>query len=112
MMQAERQKHTGSQTVLELKVRNHPGVMSHVCGLLARRAYNMEAIVCLPMKDRRFSRIWLLIDEGERLEQVIQQIHKLHDVLRIDRHGEEHRMFTELETLGMAGADSCVAPTH
>lgn len=99
MMQAERQQSVHSQTVLELKVRNHPGVMSHVCGLLARRAYNMEAIACLPMKDRRFSRIWLLINEGERLEQVVQQIHKLQDVLRIERHGVEHRVFDELETL-------------
>ena len=27
-------------TVLRLLVRNHPGVMSHVCGLFARRAFN------------------------------------------------------------------------
>ena len=26
--------------VLRLRVRNHPGVMSHVCGLFARRAFN------------------------------------------------------------------------
>ena len=28
------------QVILELAVRNHPGVMSHVCGLFARRAFN------------------------------------------------------------------------
>jgi len=32
-------------------VRNHPGVMSHVCGLFARRAFNVEGIICLPMRD-------------------------------------------------------------
>ncbi|MDF3008108.1 MAG: ilvN [Enterobacter kobei] len=28
--------------ILELTVRNHPGVMTHVCGLFARRAFNVE----------------------------------------------------------------------
>ena len=62
---------TEKQTVLELKVRNHPGAMSHVCGLLSRRAYNVEGIICLPMRDTNFSRIWLLLCEEQRLEQVI-----------------------------------------
>lgn len=38
------------QVILELAVRNHPGVMSHVCGLFARRAFNVEGILCLPLK--------------------------------------------------------------
>ncbi|MEX1033870.1 MAG: acetolactate synthase small subunit [Cellvibrionaceae bacterium] len=88
-----------AQSVLELKVRNHPGVMSHVCGLLARRAYNMEGIICLPMKDVRYSAIWLLVNEDARLEQVIQQLRKLRDVLDVERHGVEHRVFTQLKSL-------------
>ena len=35
-------------TVLELRVRNHPGAMSHITGLFARRAFNLEAILCVP----------------------------------------------------------------
>lgn len=35
---------------LELIVRNHPGVMTHICGLFARRAFNVDGILCLPMK--------------------------------------------------------------
>ncbi|WP_421720649.1 ACT domain-containing protein [Aeromonas salmonicida] len=45
------------QVILELTVRNHPGVMSHVCGLFARRAFNVEGILCLPLKDGKQSRI-------------------------------------------------------
>ena len=33
------------QVILELAVRNHPGVISHVCGLFARRAFNVEGIL-------------------------------------------------------------------
>ena len=85
--------------VLELKVRNHPGVMSHVCGLLARRAYNMEGIICLPMADRQTSRICLLVNEENRLEQVIKQIGKLHDVLDVQRRDINQRMFAHLQKL-------------
>lgn len=98
-------QHDHCQSVLELKVHNHPGVMSHVCSLLARRAYNMEAIICLPMKDQRFSRIWLLVNEEQRLQQVIQQIQKLHDVIRVQRHGVDRRVFSHLEAVFSPATD-------
>lgn len=34
------QKQSHDNVILELTVRNHPGVMTHVCGLFARRAYS------------------------------------------------------------------------
>ena len=46
--------------ILELTVNNHPGVMSHVCGLFARRAYNVEGILCMPIDDGASSRIMIL----------------------------------------------------
>ncbi|MEA3363999.1 MAG: acetolactate synthase small subunit, partial [Candidatus Hydrogenedentes bacterium] len=67
------------RTVLELTVNNHPGVMSHVCGLFARRAYNVEGILCMPIGDGTTSRIWLLVNEDERLDQMIKQTEKLYD---------------------------------
>jgi len=85
------------RAVLELKVRNHPGTMSHLCGLFARRAYNMEGILCMPMTDKQFSKIWLLVDEDERLEQVILQTNKLIDVLDITEHAASHEVFEKLE---------------
>lgn len=72
-------------TVLELRVRNHPGTMSHITGLFARRAFNLEAIVCVPVGDGCTSRILLLIAADHRLEQVERQLEKLHDVLAV-RH--------------------------
>src|SRR5713226_2805768 len=71
--------------VLRLIVRNHPGVMSHVCGLFARRAFNVEGIICLPMRDASRSTVLLMVNEDERLEQMIAQIDKLEDVLEIHR---------------------------
>ncbi len=74
-------------TVLELTVSNHPGVMSQVCGLFARRAFNVEGVACLPLPDAAgedggggLSRIWLLLREDQRLVQIVRQVEKLHDV--------------------------------
>ena len=36
---------TSALTTLHLSVNNHPGVLSHVCGLFAGRAYNLEGVM-------------------------------------------------------------------
>lgn len=86
-----------AKVILELEVNNHAGVMSHICGLFARRAFNMEGILCMPIGDARRSRIWLLVFEDRRLEQMIRQLEKLEDVLAVARHGAEHAVFERLE---------------
>ncbi|WP_035344264.1 MULTISPECIES: acetolactate synthase small subunit [Dickeya] len=85
-----------AQVTLELSVRNHPGVMSHVCGLFARRAFNVEGIMCMPLPDSEQSRIWLLVKDDQRLAQMISQVEKLEDVLQVTRHGEEMRIFDQV----------------
>jgi len=74
---------TAGRTALRLLVRNHPGVMSHVCGLFARRAFNVEGILCVPIGDGAQSAILLDVDEDARLPQVIAQLRKLEDVLDV-----------------------------
>ena len=74
-----------SGAILRLLVRNHPGVMSHVCGLFARRGFNVEAILCLPVDDGTCSVVLLIVNEDERLEQMIRQLRKLEDVIEIHR---------------------------
>lgn len=85
------------RTVLELTVNNHPGVMSHVSGLFSRRAYNVEGILCMPTGDGSRSRIWLLVNEDARLDQVVKQVLKLEDVIDVRRHGAGHEVFQRLE---------------
>lgn len=85
------------KTVLELHVRNHPGVMSHVCGLFARRAFNLDGILCMPQENEVQSRIWLLVRESDQLPQMMSQVSKLEDVLSVERHAADHRVFERLE---------------
>jgi acetolactate synthase-1/3 small subunit len=86
-----------AQAVLELVVDNHPGVMSHVCGLFSRRSFNVDGILCLPLDSGRTSRIWLRVREDERLHQVESHLRKLHDVRAVRRHPPDHAVFGSLE---------------
>src|SRR5512147_3224654 len=79
--------------ILRLLVRNHPGVMSHICGLFARRGFNVEGILCLPVDDGTRSVILLEVNEDERLEQLTRQLRKLEDVLDVHRAPEAHAAF-------------------
>ncbi|THF66847.1 acetolactate synthase small subunit [Pseudothauera nasutitermitis] len=88
---------TFAKVVLEIDVNNHPGVMSHICNLFARRAFNMEGILCMPVSDGKRSRIWLLVYDDQRLEQMVRQLEKLNDVRAVRRHGAEHEVFERLE---------------
>ena len=85
------------QMVLELTVNNHPGVMSHICGLFARRAFNVEGILCMPIGTGTQSRIWLRVPDDHRLEQMLRQLRKLEDVVSVQRHGADHEVFVRLE---------------
>jgi len=73
------------RAVLQLRVRNHPGTMSHITGLFARRAFNLEAIACAPVGDGTSSTVLLLLDGEPRPDQVERQLAKLYDVLEV-RH--------------------------
>ncbi len=84
-------------TILQLTVSNHPGVMSHVMGLFARRAFNVDGILCLPLADPSRSRIWLRVCEDIRLDQVVRQLEKLADVHEVRRHPADHPVFQDLE---------------
>jgi acetolactate synthase-1/3 small subunit len=66
--------------ILELRVRNHPGAMSHITGLFARRAFNLDSILCTPVGDGSESRMFLQVADTPRLTQIERQLEKLEDV--------------------------------
>ncbi|MGH8017046.1 MAG: ACT domain-containing protein [Opitutaceae bacterium] len=101
-----------TSAVIELLVRNHPGTMSHITGLFARRAFNLEAIICVPVGDGTSSSILLLVARSPRLEQMERQASKLHDVLAIRRREDlDPSVFRGVATLiGMSGAHAERSP--
>lgn len=85
------------KSVLELTVNNHPGVMATICGLFARRAFNVEGILCMPIGDGSRSRLFLLVNEDERLDQLEKQLMKLVDVLELEHHANGHQIFENID---------------
>ncbi len=80
-------------TILRLRVRNHFGVMTHVCSLFSRRAFNLDAIACLPVDAGIESVVLLMVNEDERVDQLLRQLAKLEDVIEASRAPELRRTF-------------------
>ncbi len=98
--------------IIELIVRNHPGVMSQITGLFSRRAFNLEGILCAALGSTERSRIFLLVGDDGKLEQITRQLGKLYDVFEITCHGEDEiRLFDRLNALfsEVAGAGKTLA---
>lgn len=71
--------------LLAILVDNKPGVLTHVSGLISRRAFNIESISAGYTEEPEVTRINIVVSvESDReLEQVVTQLGKLIDVIKI-----------------------------
>ncbi|NQT24648.1 acetolactate synthase small subunit [candidate division KSB1 bacterium] len=89
-----------TNTIIELEVQNHAGVMSHITGLFSRRGFNLEGILCGQIGDGSASRMYLLVNEDKFLEQIVRQLEKLYDVRSVTiRPDYDHTLFDKLHDL-------------
>ncbi|MFC1491542.1 acetolactate synthase small subunit [Nitrospinota bacterium] len=92
--------------VFSILVNNHPGVLSHVSGLFARRGYNIESIAAGPTEDTETTRIVIVaIGEEEMLEQIARQLRKLYDVREVSQLSYNRSVTREL-VLATVSADA------
>jgi acetolactate synthase-1/3 small subunit len=83
--------------ILSILVRNRPGVLSHVAGLVTRRGYNVESIAAGPTENQAVTRITLVVSgDGAMLDQVAKQVGKLVDVISLEDLPLEEAMTGEL----------------
>jgi acetolactate synthase I/III small subunit len=70
---------------LAVLVENRPGVLTHISGLISRRAFNIESIAAGPTEEADITRITIdvEVDDELELEQVVNQLSKLIDVIKI-----------------------------
>ena len=71
--------------LLAILVDNKPGVLTHVAGLISRRAFNIESINAGYTEEESVTRINIVVsvDSEWELEQVKHQLSKLIDVVKI-----------------------------
>ncbi len=85
-------KHT-----LSVLVENHPGVLSRVAGLFARRGFNIESLAVGTTTDPGVSCITIVADDRENvMEQLEKQLNKLIDVIKVKDFSPEEIISREL----------------
>ena len=71
--------------ILAVLVDNKPGVLTHVSGLISRRAFNIESISAGYTEEPSVTRINIVVsvENENELDQVVNQLSKLIDVIKI-----------------------------
>lgn len=83
--------------VLSVLVQNRPGVLARVASLFARRGYNIFSLAVAPTDDPEYSRITIVVDvESNTVEQIVKQLFKLIEVVRISELDPRHSVEREL----------------
>jgi len=76
--------------ILSVLVENKPGVLARIALMFARRGYNIHSLAVGPTEDDRVSRLTLVVGtEAVQLEQIVKQLNKLVNVLKITELGED-----------------------
>ncbi|MCU1453097.1 MAG: ilvN [Acidimicrobiales bacterium] len=82
---------------LSVLVENKAGVLARVVNLFSRRGYNISSLAVAPTDDDRFSRITIVVDVASSpLEQIVKQLDKLINVVRITEHDPRDSVEREL----------------
>lgn len=90
--------------VLSALVMNQPGVLAHISGMLASRAYNIDSLAVGPTENEKFSRMTFVVKGDDHvLDQVRKQLEKIVTVVRVvdyidEDHVERDLMLIKVET--------------
>ena len=83
--------------VIAALVENKPGVLHSVANMFRRRDFNIESITVGPSEQEDISRMTITVKGDEKtLEQVVKQMSKLIDVVKVSRLEPENIVTREL----------------
>lgn len=83
--------------VLSVLVKNSSGVLSRVAGLFSRRGYNIDSLTVGRTEDEKISRMTItLMGSTDILEQVMKQLNKLEDVIKVIDLRSDNSVYREL----------------
>ena len=75
---------TEKRHVVSILMENESGALSRVSGLFSARGYNIESLTVAPTEDPSLSRLTLVTSgNDEVMEQILKQLHKLIDVVKL-----------------------------
>ncbi len=83
--------------ILSILLENEPGALSRIVGLFSQRAFNIESLTVAPTDDITLSRITIATRGDDKvLEQIVKQVNKLVDVMKITDLTERKHVEREL----------------
>lgn len=90
--------------VLAVLVDNKPGVLTHVSGLISRRAFNIESISAGYTEENAVTRINIVVsvESEQELDQVVTQLSKLIDVIKVVNLSKTESIERELVLIKVA----------
>ena len=95
---------------LSILVENRAGVLSRVTGLFSRRGFNIESLAVGTCEEPGMSRITIVcIGDDAQIEQVMKQLNKLIDVIKVSDLTDNERVERELAMIKV-NADSGTNP--
>jgi acetolactate synthase-1/3 small subunit len=87
----------GKTKVIAALVENKPGVLHSIANMFRRRDFNIESITVGPTEQEDISRMTITVNGDEKtLEQVVKQMNKLIDVVKVSRLEPENIVTREL----------------
>jgi acetolactate synthase-1/3 small subunit len=87
----------GRTKVIAALVENKPGVLHSIANMFRRREFNIESITVGPTEQEDLSRMTITVKGDEKtLEQIIKQMNKLIDVVKVSRLEPENIVTREL----------------
>ncbi len=87
-----------NQHVISALVENKPGVLARVSSMFARRGFNIHSLAVGPTMDPKMSLITLVVD-GPEMEQIIKQLYKLVNVVKVTELGPGEGVVREIMLL-------------
>lgn len=78
--------------IISIQLENESGALSRVAGLFSARGFNIESLTVAPTNDITLSRMTIVsIGDDNIIEQVVKQLEKLIDVVKVtDLTATEH----------------------
>src|ERR1700735_2319126 len=71
--------------IIAILLQNEVGALSRVAGLFSTRGYNIESLSVAPTDDATVSRITMVTSGSDAIiQQIVNQLHKLIDVVRVE----------------------------
>ncbi|NLB54736.1 MAG: acetolactate synthase small subunit [Lentisphaerae bacterium] len=92
--------------IISAIVENQPGVLARIVGLISGRGYNIHSLNVAPTQDLATSHLTMVVPGDARvLEQVLKQLNKLIDVIKVVDLTEENFLDRELILVKAACTD-------